>query len=86
MVSDESELKEWSIAEETQMWFDVLQAHWLRELTDNSVAMSVGGGEWNKGEMVPLLSNQYAHAAVQYKKELTPDPEVMKQLQVCQLR
>lgn len=61
---------------------DVLQSHWLRELTDGSVTMSVGGGEWNQGEMVPLLSNQYAHAAVMYKKELTPDPEVMKQLQV----
>jgi hypothetical protein len=60
----------------------VVQAHWLRELTDGSVAMTVGGGEWNKGEMVPLLSNQYAHAAVQFKKELTPNPEVMKQLQV----
>ena len=60
-----------------------MQAHWLRELTDDSVSMSVGGGNWNAGEMVPLLSNQYAHAEVQYKKELTPDPEVMKQLQVC---
>lgn len=58
-----------------------MQAHWLRELTDGAVAMSVGGGAWQAGEMVPLLSNQYAHSAVQFKKELTPDPEVMKQLQ-----
>lgn len=51
-------------------------AHWLRELTDGAVAMSVAGGDHVAGGQVPLLSNKYAHAAVQFKKELTPDPDV----------
>lgn len=50
-------------------------AHWLRELTDGAVVMSVAGTERSVSGQVPLLSNKYAHAAVQYKKELTPDPE-----------
>lgn len=51
-------------------------ANWLRELTDGAVAMSVAGGDHVAAGQVPLLSNKYAHAAVQFKKELTPDPEV----------
>lgn len=51
-------------------------AHWLRELTDGSVVMSVDGRDLASGSQIPLLSNKYAHAAVQFKKDLTPDPEV----------
>jgi hypothetical protein len=56
-------------------------AHWLRELTDGAVSMSVGGGDLDAGAATPLLSNEYAHAAMQFKKELTPDPEEMARLQ-----
>ena len=59
-------------------------AHWLRELTDGAVAMSVGGADVAAAAATPLLSNEYAHAAVQFKKELTPDPEVMAALQAAE--
>jgi hypothetical protein len=49
-------------------------AHWLRELTDGSVSMAVAATK-GVAPPAPLLSNRYAHVAVQFHKDLTPDPD-----------
>ena len=50
-------------------------AHWLRELTDGAVHMAVAATHGAHRAAAPLLSNKYAHAAVQFYKDLTPDDE-----------
>ena len=50
-------------------------AHWLQELTDGSVHAAVAATRGDAPAAAPLLSNKYAHIAVQFYKDLTPDPE-----------
>jgi hypothetical protein len=50
-------------------------SHWLRELTDDAVHMAIAATHGVAVAEAPLLSNKYAHSAVQFCKDLTPDEE-----------
>jgi hypothetical protein len=50
-------------------------SHWLQELTDGTVHMAIAATHGAAVVEAPLLSNKYAHAAVQFYKDLTPDEE-----------
>lgn len=48
----------------------------MQELTDGAVHPAVGTVKHTEQTRAPLLSNKYAHMAVQFRRDLTPAPEV----------